>query len=299
MQKALLFTLIFLLALLPSGYGGAAEALVYAPESTPQPSYTFYQPTPVPKPTLTPMILTTRPPATTLTPVTPTPRPTPIPAASTTTDASQTDAFTPAPQAIAPQRTPMQNVTRTLNSDELLFARDLSELINSKRQLAGLDDMELDVALCLPAKQRALEALSFADKDEPKDVHKRPNGEYYNTVMYDYGYASSDYRYLIEALSHGIMYSDEVVPVADRFMSELMQPDILNNIILNPSFDVLGVGVAFTRERVRYGKDVYYSGCSFVCVLITSGYELRTPYFVTSYPMPVFAPQWNCVFSDR
>ena len=187
----------------------------------------------------------------------------------------------------------MANVTRTLTSDELSFARDLSELINSKRTLAGLSPLTLDVALCLPAKQRAAEALSFVDKAVPKDVHTRPNGEYYNTVMYDYGFTFADYRFLIEALSHNIMYQDESLPAADRFMRELTQPDILENIILNDKFDVLGVGVAFTRERVRYGDDVFYSGCAFVCVFITSGYEVRTPYYKVSYPTPVFVPGWN------
>lgn len=297
MRKAFTLITVFFIALLPLADGAfaapAPKLTVSEAVSTPQPSSTFFQPTSAPKPTLTPMAIRTPAPAMTLTPVTPSPKPTPVPTPATLTSLTPTS-------SPVPQRTPIANVTRILTSDELIFARELSELINSKRTLAGLDPFTLDVALCLPAKQRAVEALSFTGNgDVPNDVHVRPNGEYYNTVMYDYGFTFADYRFLIEALSHNIMYSDETLPAADRFMRELMQPEILNNIILNDSFSVLGVGVAYTRERVRYGDDVFYSGCAFVCVFITSGYDARTPYYVSSYPQPVFAPGWNYYLSSE
>lgn len=139
------------------------------------------------------------------------------------------------PLAEVPKGDSEEDPFSQFTEDELTILNEVLDLVNSAREEAGLDPLELDPTLCGAAQVRAEECVgSFS--------HTRPNGDRYKTAITEAGLSAN---YTGENIATGHTGAKQVV---DAWMkSEGHRANILNE-----HYTKLGVGFeANTGNRYR------------------------------------------------
>ena len=111
--------------------------------------------------------------------------------------------------------------------------RQVAELVNGHRQMAGLESLAFDEDLCMLAAIRALEITNIWS-------HTRPNGEDWVTVLGEHGY-----EFACEKLYYGLSDGNGVV---ERWMlAEGTQPGLLGE-----NAKAIGVAHINTADGLTY-----------------------------------------------